>query len=108
MISGKKSIRFDELASFEKLRKYILLVSSLGIVMHYASRVFELGETVELFGVENSFSLLKVRWLFYVGGVSIDSQIELFQLLIILGSTILEVKCTRFLLRLYDLSAKNQ
>ena len=108
MIDGRKSIRFDELVSFEKLRKYLVLVSSLGIVLNYASRVFELNETAELFGAENVFSLLKLRWIFYVGGVSIDSHIEMFQLLVILGSTILEVKCTRFLLRLYDLSARNQ
>lgn len=75
MTSGKKAIRFDELINFENLRKYILLVSSLGIILHYASRVFELDETNELFGVQNSFFLLKIRWILYIGGVSIDSKI---------------------------------
>lgn len=40
LIIGKKAIRFDELINFENLRKYMILVSSLGIVLHYASRVF--------------------------------------------------------------------
>ncbi len=67
----------------------MILVSSLGIILHYTSRVFELDETNELFGAENSMVLLRIRWILYVGGVSIDSKIEMVQLLIILGSTIL-------------------
>jgi hypothetical protein len=55
--------------------------------------------------MQNDQSMLKLRWLLYIGGMSIDSPIKLISLLVIMASTILEVKCSKFLLKLYDLSA---
>jgi hypothetical protein len=89
MIKGKKLIRFDELMMFEKMRKFLLLLASSGIIINYASRVFELEETSELFGKESQHELLKVRWWLYVGGVSIDSVVKMIELLVILASTII-------------------
>ena len=47
---------------------------------------------------------MRIRWYLYVGGVSVESKFNIVGSIVILITSLIEVKCTRFLHKLYNLS----